>query len=127
MSDYFIGENIRLLRKTARLSQAGLAEKMREAGRTHWHQTTVSRVEHNSQPVDDLEDLEALEGILGGNLYKGTPFGSRVKVWGDKVLMSNIESRLAHAQQALVDAQQDLDLISKFVKALKRDERNGDD
>lgn len=126
MSDYYIGENVRMLRKAAGLSQAKLAEKMREAGRATWWQNTVSRVEKNSQPVEDMEDLEALGDILDGNLLKGTPLGGMFKEWSDKVVLANVERRLLSAQEALNAAQQDLDLVAKLVESQrKKMKRNG--
>lgn len=67
-----INENMRRLRKAAKMSQGALAEKMSEQGRP-WHQTTVSRIEVGSQDLDSLEDVIALQGILGPELIDGTP------------------------------------------------------
>lgn len=121
MDDYLIGDNVRALRKTAGLSQAKLAEKMRESGRSTWWQNTVSRVEHNTQPVEDLEDLEALDDILGGGVLRGTPLGDKLKGLGDRIVWMNIETRLNRAEAALSVAQHNLSELRELVTT----KRNG--
>ncbi|AZL10548.1 hypothetical protein CXR26_16000 [Brevibacterium aurantiacum] len=127
MNDYYIGENVRMLRKSAGLSQAQLAEKMRAAGRDTWWQTTVSRVENNSQAVEDLEDLEVLGDILKGSVTKGTPLGQRMKVFSEKIVWMNIESRLHRAEEALAVALQNLDEAKQLVQMKREKQDNGDD
>jgi len=60
--DERFGENLRVLRERAGMSQAALAEKMTERG-ISWRQNTVGRVEAGRQPARFAE-IEALAEIL---------------------------------------------------------------
>lgn len=59
-----IGVNVARLRTVAGMTQSDLAARMREAGRDHWRQTTVSRVENGQQRLPQA-DLHALTEVLG--------------------------------------------------------------
>lgn len=67
-----IGERIRARRLALRMTQAALAEKMRD--RDHrWYQETVHRAENGTRRVT-AEELPALAAILGmapGDLVPG--------------------------------------------------------
>ena len=73
--DEVVAANVRELRSAAGLSQAALAQQMRERGHDHWHQTTVSRVESARQGLR-LGDVAALNEILRGNVLQGAPMFS---------------------------------------------------
>lgn len=71
-SDRTLSQNVTRLRKVCGLSQAALAEAMRERGQGHWRQTTVSRIETAKQAVSVGEAVE-LAAILGDVLADVLP------------------------------------------------------
>ncbi len=75
--DAVIGANIRHLRQVKGMSQTELAHAMQSAGRSTWHQTTVSRVERGLQPVE-YEDAGPLTNIIG-DFLEGTEAKARVQ------------------------------------------------
>lgn len=61
-ADLSIGRRVRELRESARMSQGSLATAMTRLGHP-WHQSTVSRIEHGTQPLAASE-LPGLAGIF---------------------------------------------------------------
>lgn len=98
-----VGANIRFARTEKGLSQAALADAMREAGQGHWRQNTVSRVENGRQEVY-LGELDALERILGGVLA-GTELESALRDMGNTAQRVITVKRLRQVHQALIEAE----------------------
>lgn len=56
-------ENVRLLRERAGISQTEFAKRLHEAGLTHFHQTTVSRLEKGERPIR-LGEARVIASVL---------------------------------------------------------------
>lgn len=96
--------NLRAVRAGKRISQARLADLMREAGATHWHQNTVSRIESGAQPLT-ASDALLLSSILGAEVEAGA---------GDWVLPLDaatavVREEIATVRGALMEALAKLD------------------
>jgi len=116
-----INENMRRLRKAAKMSQGALAEKMSEQGRP-WHQTTVSRIEVGSQELDSLEDIIALQGILGPDLIAGTPLARGMDASARANFHSAAVEELKSIYSRLNDLQQSVHRLATLVGTLMEDE-----
>ena len=124
-----LSENMRALRKAAKISQGELAEKMAERGRP-WHQTTVSRIERGSQELDSLADITALQDILGTELLDYTPLSAGRETDNSKRLKETFDlvQKLERIKADLVDLQQAVDdLITDIGPVEPRERLGGND
>lgn len=97
-----VGSNIRYLRQEDGLTQSGLAEAMRDAGQTHWHQTTVSRIERGAQTPTAAE-LLTLEKLLGTGLLFGTEDDQMLQYAGRSIERKFVGDRLRHIDSMAVE------------------------
>lgn len=111
-----IGSNIRYMRQEKGLSQQDLAREMKGRGQTHWHQTTVSRVERGAQEVN-LGELRALEQVLGSGLMFGTRTDANLRGIGVQVERTLALRRLRYVHQALVESEK----VVRELRELYRD------
>ena len=102
-----IAANVASLRKAQGMSQAALADAMRERGQDHWRQNTVSRVETGKQSLS-VGEVIALEEILGGPLMRGTEFNARFKEFSAHVVRAGTAKRLKRADEALTSALEEI-------------------
>lgn len=70
-----LGPKIKSFRTAQGMSQTELARKMSERCSTRWYQNTVSRVEQGDREVKTLQELRALQSILGDDVIADTPAG----------------------------------------------------
>lgn len=100
-----LASNVQRQRKVLGMSQTELAAAMVKAGRTHWRQNTVSRVETGKQELS-FGDLRALQGILGP-ITEGMPSMERAtKAAGalkDVILSRKLQAVQAQLESALAD------------------------
>lgn len=121
-----LSENMRILRKRAGLSQGDLAQQMAERGRP-WHQTTVSRIERGSQELDSLQDINALQGILGTELLDSTALSSGRENDDSKRIEETIKivETLKRIKTDLADLQQTVDDLITDIGPVRPRERLG--
>lgn len=118
------GRNVAELRQQAGLKQADLAARMVELGCANWRQTTVSRVEHGDQRVT-LQELVALEEILGGEITRGTAGGEAVSQALQKSADASRQfdqDQIRAALQEIADARESLDSAELRLRVIARDE-----
>lgn len=117
-----IGSNIRYMRQEKGLSQQDLARAMKERGQTHWHQTTVSRVERGTQEVN-LGELRALEQVLGSGLMFGTRTDVSMRGVGIQVERTLALRQLRKVHEALVESEK----VVRYLRALYQDPQLDDE
>lgn len=117
-----IGSNIRYMRQEKGLSQQDLARAMKERGQTHWHQTTVSRVERGTQEVN-LGELRALEQVLGSGLMFGTRTDASMRGVGIQVERTLALRQLRKVHEALVESEK----VVRYLRALYQDPQLDDE
>lgn len=116
-----ISENMKRLRKAAKLSQGELAQLMTERGRP-WHQNTVSRIELGKQELDSLDDVIVLQGILGPDLIAGTPLARGMDSSARLSFHSAAVEELKSIYSSLNDLQQSVQRLATLVGTLMEDE-----
>jgi transcriptional regulator with XRE-family HTH domain len=116
-----ISENMKRLRKAAKLSQGELAEMMTDRGRP-WHQNTVSRIELGKQELDSLDDVIVLQGILGPDLIAGTPLARGMDASARVSFHSAAVQELKSIYSSLGELQQATRRLSGLVASLLEDE-----
>ena len=117
-----VGANIRQLRKQRGMSQTALAEAMREAGQSHWYQTTVSRVELGTQGLD-LDEAGALEDVLGGGIWAGTQIKIKPQMLNSTALLHASDGLAAEVDELadhLRGALKSLGLVQERVELLQK-------
>ena len=110
-----IGENMKRLRKAARLSQGELAQMMTDRGR-QWHQNTVSRIELGRQELDSLGDINALQGILGTELLDGTALSAGRET--DKTEQTKIYFRAAREMERIKTNLEELSQAAEHLQGV---------
>ena len=121
-----LSKNMRTLRKRAGLSQGDLAQQMAERGRP-WHQTTVSRIERGTQELDSLQDINALQGILGTELLDSTALSAGREADDSKRIEEAIKivESLKRIKADLADLQQTIDDLITDIGPVRPRERLG--
>lgn len=110
------------MRQEKGLSQQDLARAMKERGQTHWHQTTVSRVERGTQEVN-LGELRALEQVLGSGLMFGTRTDVSMRGVGIQVERTLALRQLRKVHEALVESEK----VVRYLRALYQDPQLDDE
>lgn len=109
-----IGTNLRALRQRKGLSQTALGEAMAERGMTAWRQTTVSRVEQGTRSLY-VDELEALEQILGGGLWASTKLAQGVQMIAVAGLQTQMRSRLRKLREEVDELEEMLDVLARLA------------
>lgn len=105
------------LRRHHGMSQTALAEAMRGAGKTHWRQNTVSRIESGKQGLT-VSEVSALRTILG-DVLAGTSFSEKARQIADAITERATATRLRNAEAALSTAQEFIEQALKEIQALR--------
>ncbi len=122
--DRAVGANLRTLRERKGLSQVALARAMVDRGLSVWRQTTVSRVEKGDRPLY-VNEMSALDEIVGPGLYTGTRFGQSQRKIKMYVLLENLHRGIERQRAELDEQQETLRALYHMVTTM--DERPLDD
>lgn len=114
-----LSANLKKLRRAAGLSQAELAKRMRELGRTNWHQNTVSRIELGKQEVIVLADIRALGEILDKGILRDTHLGRMLTDLGTKGLVLKLQAEVERAEQLHSELGDTISNIQEIAWSLK--------
>lgn len=126
------GQNLERLRRSKGWSQSQLAERMVEAGKANYRQTTVSRIERGVQPLR-MSDMEALVTVFGADakaIWNGPEKAAKWKRWIDEMIQRDarqlIEEKIENITSELSGLRELLDMHTGATKRIAGEEGSDD-